>query len=163
MKLRDSGLHFGLVSVVSHWVGAALFAAFLTGVIAAEVTVACSNTASTLTHLIALFMVPLYAFRLYWRVTNFHPAPLGGANPAQVLAGRGVALGMLLAGVVLPLLYAAKEFLAIAHAVWLAPLFWLGVACFLGGLVLHLYGAFTHVFVLKDDSFKRLIGRKVDL
>ena len=163
MRLRDNGLHFGLVSVVGHWGGATILAAFLLSAAASEFFDAEFNSTRVATLWIALLTAPIFAFRLYWRVTNFHPAPLGGANPAQVLAGRGVAMGMLLAGVVLPILYWTKEVVATASSWWLTPLFWLGVAFFLGVLILHLYGAFTHIFILKDDSLKRLMGHKVDL
>lgn len=163
MKLRDSGLHFGFFSVVGHWGGAILLAAFLIGASASELSDAKLNFTQDVTFWISLLTAPVFAFRLYWRVTNFHPAPLGGPNPAQVLAGRGVALGMLLAGVVLPTLFLSKEFVTPGSSWWLTPLFWLGVACFLCGFALHLYGAFTHQFVLKDDSLKRLMGHKVDL
>lgn len=123
-------------------------------------------------------VAPLYAFRLYWRLSNFHPAPLGGANPAQVLAGRGIALGMLLAGIVLPLLFWAKEASAgnalmpfglvlpagaIAPHALLEPLFWLGVAAFLLGLLAHLFGVYTHHVVLEDESLVRLCGRRIEL
>ncbi|SHL79433.1 Cytochrome b561 [Roseovarius marisflavi] len=163
MKFRDSGLNFGLVSVVGHWTGAVLLVAFLASAILSVFSEAALDSSQNATLLIALITAPVFAFRLYWRITNFHPAPLGGASPAQVLAGRGIALGMLLAGVVLPLMYLAKEIFAAGYNWWLTPLFWLGVFCFSGGLVLHLYGAYTHTFILKDNSLKRLAGRKIDL
>jgi cytochrome b561 len=163
MRFRDSGLHFGLVSVVGHWAGVAILLAFLISALVSDLTGSDFDSTRDVTLRVALLTAPFFAFRLYWRVSNFHPAPLGGANPAQVLAGRGVAMGMLLAGVVLPIMYWVKEVLAPASSWWLTPLFWLGVACFFGGLALHLYGAFIHVFILKDDSLKRLMGNQVDL
>jgi len=123
-------------------------------------------------------VLPLYTFRLYWRIISFHPAPLGGANPAQVLVGRGVALGMILAGVVLPVLYWAKEAQVGAGlsafgismpsfttepGIVVASLFWLGTVAFLLGFFLHIFGAFNHQYVLKDESLKRLAGRKIEL
>ncbi len=163
MKLRDNGLHFGFVSVVGHWGGAAMLAAFLISASASELSDAEPSSTQNVTFWISLLTALIFAFRLYWRIVNFHPAPLGGASPAQVLAGRGVALGMLLAGVILPSLFLAKAFVTPGSSWWLTPLFWFGVACFLCGLALHLYGAFTHHFVLKDDSLKRVMGHKVDL
>jgi cytochrome b561 len=46
----------------------------------------------------------LSLFRLIWRYRHRHPMPLGGLPPVQVLAARGVAVGLLVGGVVLPIL-----------------------------------------------------------
>lgn len=163
MRYKDSGLHFGIVSVLGHWVGGAAFLAFLISACVADIFAPKFMPAHTLALWTSVLVLPASAFRLYWRIANYHPAPLGGANPAQVLVGRGIALGMLLAGVVLPAMYWIKEVLAVTVSWWLTPLFWVGAACFCCGLALHLYGAFTHVFVLKDASLKRMLGYQIDL
>jgi len=166
MKLKDNGLRFGAVTVFSHWLGAAILISFSVGVILTTATGSDAIRAFTLT--IGLFSAGVHVFRMYWRLRNYHPAPLGGANPAQVLVGRGVAFGMLLAGIILPVMFKIKEgnwqqeFLN-SQEWWFVPLFWVGFTCFLLGLLLHLYGAFTHVFTLKDDSLKRILGLPVDL
>jgi len=165
MRLRDTGLHFGLVTVIMHWLGAACILSFATGVLLEAITgsIAIRNAALS----IGAFTACLHLFRFLWRLRNYHPAPLGGANPAQVLVGRGVALGMLLAGVVLPVMFWFKEGEAtvspIGQTWWFAPLFWLGFTCFLLGLLLHLFGVYTHVCKLKDNSLKRIMGTAIDL
>ncbi|WP_323776339.1 cytochrome b/b6 domain-containing protein [Leisingera sp.] len=165
MKLEDTGLHFGLVTVIMHWVGAACILSFATGVLWEAITEANEIRNATL-HIGALTAC-LHLFRLIWRLRNYHPAPLGGANPAQVLVGRGVALGMLLAGIVLPMMFWFKECDAIASPIgqtwWYASLFWMGFTCCLLGLLLHLFGVYTHVCKFKDDSLKRMVGITTEL
>ncbi len=162
MNVKDTGLHFGLVSVISHWLGAACLTAFSAGVLweVASGDPMVRNATLALGGLTAC----LHTFRLIWRLKSYHPTPLGGANPAQVLVGRGVALGMLLAGVVLPTMYwVLRGSTSFSVPWWVTPLFWLGFTCFFLGLALHLFGAYTHVFKLKDDSLKRMFGFTVDL
>lgn len=165
MQLRDTGLHFGLVTVIAHWLGAALVLSFAAGVL--WEAIAGATAIRNVTFFIGGLTACLHFFRLVWRLRSYHPAPLGGANPAQVLVGRGVALGMLLAGIVLPVMFWLKESdtsaSRIAEAWWIAPLFWLGFSCFLLGLLLHLLGVYTHVFKHKDDTLKRMVGVPVDL
>lgn len=163
MRYKDNGLQYGIVSVVGHWGGGAAFLMFLIFAGVADISATNSGPAHSFAFWMSLLVMPAFVFRLYWRIANYHPAPLGGANPAQVLVGRGIALGMLLAGVVLPTMYWIKEALTPTNSWWLTPLFWLGTACFCCGLALHLYGAFTHVFVLKDASLKRMLGYQVEL
>lgn len=173
MRTRDTGLHYGLVTITCHWIGAVLMLAFITATF-----VASDAAGRDLAMGLGLLTAPLYAFRLYWRLTNYNPAPLGGTNPAQVLVGQGVVLGMLLAGVVLPILFWAKEagggaqvhaftlpLPSYAAEPWslLTPLFWLGVTAFLLGFGLHLFGVYTHQFVLKDETLNRLLGKAVKL
>ena len=166
------------MTVICHWFGAVLMIAFL---VAAFSTLGLEGAEAlqrrNMTLELGLLAMPFFVFRLYWRLANYYPAPLGGVNPAQVLVGRGIAIGMLLAGIVLPVLFWAKEagsgselkafdltMPALSTPLpFLAPLFWLGVTAFLLGLALHLFGAYTHQIVLKDETLKRLIGLTVEL
>lgn len=166
MKATDNGLRFGFVTVIAHWVGAVLLLSFSAGALISSLADHPGIGAFTLW--IGVLTSMVHAFRLYWRVSSYYPAPLGGANPAQVLVGRGVGLGMLLAGVVLPLMFCVKDggiaegFMA-SQGWWFVPLFWLGYVMWALGFLLHLYGAYTHVRVLKDDSLKRITGRWVEM
>ncbi|NRG16629.1 cytochrome B [Rhizobiales bacterium] len=182
MKLRDTGLAFGVVTIACHWTGAFLLPGFL---LLAVYTLAGSaspdpESLNTLTSLAFLCAV-LFSFRIYWRLKHYHPMPLGGAKPVEVIIARCVAFGLLVAGVVLPLILWASlsasghEFrlfgLAFpriwsegeASAFYLTGLFWLGVIAFTLGFLLHLFGAFKHQVILKDDAVLRLMGKKVEL
>lgn len=160
MRIRDTGLDYGIVTMLCHWLGALALPAFL----ALSLAALWGGSEKLATALAApgLIVMGLFAFRLYWRLSSYQPLPLGDARPVAVLVGRGVALGMLLAGVVLPGMHI---WLATAEAPALAVLilYHLGIAAFLGGFALHLYGAYRHQFISRDASLARLFGRKVEL
>ena len=182
MKLRDTGLGFGLVTISCHWTGAFMLPGFLIFALGTLAGSAPPNperldAVSSLGFLCAV----LFSFRIYWRLKHHHPMPLGGAKPVEVIVARCVAFGLLVAGVVLPLiLWAAlsaggHEFrvfgLALpriwsegaASAFYLMGLFWLGVVAFSLGFLLHLFGAFKHQVILKDDAVLRLMGKEIEL
>lgn len=182
MRLKDTGLGFGIVTIACHWTGAFLLPGFLlialntlTGSVPPDP--ARLETVTTLAFACAI----LFSFRIYWRLKHFHPMPLGGAKPVEVIVARCVAFGLLLAGVVLPLIlwaalsaggYDFRVFDLTFPRIWsegasaafyLMGLFWLGVVAFTLGFLLHLFGAFKHQFVLKDDAVLRLMGKEVEL
>ncbi len=164
MQMRDTGLGFGLVTIVSHWIGALLLPGFLIGSFAALWSFG-GGWAARVAPLVALF----FAFRLWWRLVHYHPLPLGGAKPVSVLVGRGVQLGMLLAGVVLPLMFLWLKSIGAGQGslgAWgtvLWVFYHLGALAFGLGWLLHLYGAYTHHVVFKDGTLLRLWGRHVDV
>ena len=169
MAFKDTGLGFGWITILFHWLGAILMPVF----VVRSVQDLCQVSDQNPTTPLAVAVCLLFAFRLYWRLSHHHPLPLGNAKPVTVLVARGVALGMLLAGFVLPLMYLwlCSAMLAHGHSLWLGAgggtiVFWLyhlGITAFSTGLCLHLYGAYQHHFVLKDESLPRLLGRKVDM
>ena len=164
MQFKDTGLGFGLVTLVAHWVGAALMIGFVvTSISAALLAPAEQSARFALAMSFGYICIPLYLFRMFWRFKHPYPMPLGAASPAQVLIGRGVAFGMLLAGVTLPvLLWAMLTTTGFVATVFFA-LFWLGLVAFSLGLLLHLFGAFSHHVLQKDETLLRLLGKNVEL
>jgi len=179
-QIRDTGLGFGVVTILLHWLGAALFIAYialdLLGVGRGEARVMRVHLALGL----AIFI--LFAFRLFWRLGHYHPLPLGAVSPIAVIAARGVALGLLLAGIVLPLLEwvgiwssggAVAFFEVFVLPAPFAPdatvarvavvLRWLGIGAATLGFLFHAFGAFKHHFILKDDTLRRMLGKHVAL
>lgn len=179
MRIRDTGLEFGLVTIVNHWIGAGVTLSFLflmtsvmynpQGARSADLLVATGAVTSLLS-----------LFRLIWRSRHWHPMPLGGLPPVQVLAARSVAIGLLVGGIVLPLLcwltlslyghqlvtrFGAVPALAspsAGTALVIAVITWCGICCWSAGFLLHLYGASQHQFVLRDGAVKRLFGQFVE-
>ena len=182
MQIKDTGLGFGLVTIISHWTGAIVMLGFVAmsfstlGLEGAQLLARYQITAS-----LGFLCFCLFFFRLYWRLKHYHPLPLGGAAPIEVLVGRGVALGLLLAGIILPLIFwgylcakgiDVKIFAISIPAIWqpgpaaassLPVLFWLGISAFTLGFLLHLFGAIKHQFIRKDDAVLRLMGKKIEL
>ncbi len=182
MQMKDTGLGFGLVTIVSHWTGAILMLGFVAmsfstlGLEGTQLLARYETAAS-----VGFLCFCLFSFRIYWRLKHHHPLPLGGATPIEVLVGRGVAFGLLLAGVILPLIFWAylsargvdvKVFTISFPALWqpgptaalsLSVLFWLGITAFTLGFLLHLFGAIKHQFITKDDAMLRLMGKKIEL
>lgn len=164
MPVRDSGLGFGLVSLAGHWVGASLMLLFI-GIclssLALDGPAQDARLAAALP--VGTLCLVVSGFRIFWRLKHPWPMPLTSTSPAKVLAGRGVAFGLLLAGVILPLLLWAMHAAAGNWGLVLAGLFWVGIVAFVLGFLLHLYAALTHQFVQKDSSLARMLGKKIDL
>jgi len=175
MQIKDTGLGFGIVTIVAHWVGVILMLGFLWAA-TAYLLIPESIAFTTARNLAALCLV-LYAFRLYWRLRHHHPLPLGPSSPVVVLVSRGITIGMLLAGIILPLIFIwavevrdDQELFAGAvtpshyegAAFYLTVLFFLGVGAFTLGLLLHLFGALKHV-LQKDGSLSRMFGKNIEL
>jgi len=184
MQLRDTGLAFSPVTIVLHWLAAALVFALL----ALALVQACSDNptwvqrAMSLQALLALVLFPLSAYRLWARLRSHHPLPIGTPDPVQVIVARSVALAMLLATVLLPVaawlaLSAADRAIVLPGGYRLpqpiAPdeglarvftrLFQAGTVAFLAGLALHIVGAARNHFVLRNQTLHRMLGRRVEL
>lgn len=183
MRMRDSGLAFGVVTISSHWIGAIAFPSFLVACLIASWApedgyVAAAQIAMQL----GLPCFFLFSFRFVWRLVNYTPVPLGGSAPVEVLVGRAVVFGMLLAGIILPLFWwmklSAEGFDVVATtfgndvsispqattaSILITVLFWLGAMAFTLGLTLHVLAALKHQFVLKDGAIGRILGRSVEL
>lgn len=184
MQLRDNGLRFSPITIVMHWVVAALLFSIL-GLGLAIALVSDDTTRSSLAavqNLLGLLLFLVSIYRFWARVTSFHPLPVGTPNPVEVIASRSVATALALAMVLLPIaiwmsraavgeavhlpggfalptLVAPNETL---HAV-VGVLFNIGATAFTLGLALHLFGAFKNHFVLKNPALKRMLGEHVEL
>ncbi|KER68445.1 cytochrome B561 [Burkholderia cepacia] len=184
MQLRDNGLRFSPITIVLHWIVAIL----LFSIIGLAIVMACTADDAQRMRLeawqnllgVALFLLSVY--RLWARLSSFHPLPLGTPNPVDVIVSRSVAVALALAMVLLPvaawlLRSAGGEVVALpggyAVPALIAPgprirhvvdvLFRIGAIAFLAGLALHLFGALKSHFVLKNDALKRMLGKQVEL
>lgn len=184
MQIRDTGLGFGIVTLSLHWLSAILLLTIVAvGLTMARMAPSPDKTALVTVHgSLGLVVFALAAFRLFWRWRHYHPLPLGPVSPPAVIVGRSVAIGLLLAGVVMPVIgailisargenIAAFGFLAlpplVANNRIVAQVAWFlhqaGAYAFIMGLGLHVYGALKHHFVLKDDTLRRMLGKNVEL
>jgi len=166
--------------MILHWTGAVLIIGYLALDIISAVT---GDAGLALIHIsLGMLVFPLFAFRLFWRLRHYHPLPLGAVSPIEVLIGRGVALGLLLAGVLLPLI----EWIMVSSAGGVVGFFglialpsllgqdattarfagflhWFGTYALGLGIGLHIFAALKHHFVLRDDTLKRMLGKHVEL
>lgn len=184
MQLRDNGLGFSPITIALHWIIAALLFSILGIGIALSLT---ADDAQQI-HLIrlqnllgaALFIGSIY--RLWARLTSYHPLPVGSPNPVEVIVSRSVAVGLALAMVLLPIavwLSRAAAGIAVelpggfALPTLIEPnvqvkrvvdvLFDIGATAFLMGLALHMFGALKNHLVLRNDALKRMLGKHVEL
>ena len=181
IKIKDTGLGFGIVTIVNHWAGAIIMVSFIT-LCASTIglTGELEITRWKITGTLGFLCLLLFTFRFYWRLKNYYPLPLGG-QPIEVIISRSVAYGLLIAGIVLPIiLWALLSARGIGFFVfgvrfpdiwsispigvtYLSILFWLGIMAFSLGLLLHAFGAIKQQFFLKNDAVLRLMGKKIDL
>lgn len=184
MQLRDNGLRFSPITIWLHWVVVVLLLAiFALAVVIAQTTdavakmqlVQVQNLLGTV-----LFVVSLY--RLWDRLTSWHPLPVGTPNPVEVIVSRSVAVALGLAMVLLPIAvwlsraaagvavelpggYALPRLFAphaqLKYAVDM--LLGIGTTAFLLGLALHIFGALKNHFVLKNPALLRMLGKHVEL
>jgi cytochrome b561 len=184
MQLRDNGLGFSPLTVVLHW----LVAALLISIVALSIIVSLPADGARATQLVEvrnllgvlLFLVSIYRF--WARISSFHPLPLGTPNPVEVIVSRSVAVALALAMVLLPL----AAWLSSSTAGTATPLPWgvsipavtgrneqihrvveflfrFGSTAFLAGLALHIFGALKNHFALRNDVMKRMLGKHVEL
>lgn len=184
MQLRDNGLGFSPITLVLHWLVAALLFSIIGLSIAVSLT---SDEASivafsSIRNLLGILLFLLSIYRFWARVSSYHPLPLGTPNPVEVIVSRSIAAALALAMVLLPI--AAWLCQATAGAVmplpWglavpapfgpsaeahriLSVLFNLGSTAFLAGLCLHIFGALKNHVALKNDVLRRMLGKHVEL
>lgn len=183
MQWKDNGLGFSPVTLVLHWLGAAL----VFGLIAIELTVAMrlQTIGISLQPYRNLLWVVLFfvsCYRLRARLTSVHPLPVGVPSPVEVIISRSVAMALILAGVLLPIAHllsvatsgnsfalpgdfeiqmplapnpSAKAVISVLYAI--------GTTAALIGLALHIFGAMKNHFILKNDTLLRMLGKKVEL
>lgn len=184
MQLRDNGLGFSPITIVLHWVAAA---AVVTIII---LQLYISNAGDTMwiaelkrvRNTLGLLLFFVSCYRLWARLSTFHPLPVGSPNPLEVIISRSVAVSLTLACVLLPVA-AWLSMSADAEAVELLggsclpalldkdegarkvfdTLFLIGAAPFIAGLALHLFGVCKNHFVLKNDTLLRMLGKEVEL
>ena len=179
-QLRDNGLGFSPITIVIHWIVAAL----VLSIIGIEIALSVSPSAdlTRVLNLLGTILFPISIYRFWARVTSWHPLPVGTPNPVEVIVSRSVATALALAMVLLPVaawLYkSASGQLIELPGGWFIPavigsnqhaaqifdvLFKIGATPFLLGLALHIFGACKNHFVLKNDALKRMLGKRVEL
>jgi cytochrome b561 len=181
LRVRDTGLGFSPITIVLHWIVAALVLA----IIAVEVSLSMSYSAERMSvlNLLGTVLLPISAYRFCARITSYHPLPVGTPNPVEVIISRSVAVALALAMVLLPIAAwlfksAAGEIIMLPPGAWIVPalmqpnaqvasvvnvLFRIGATAFVCGLALHIFGACKNHFALKNDALKRMLGKHVEL
>ncbi len=184
MQLRDNGLRFSPITIALHWIVAALLLSIL-GLEVAIGQVGDDRALALLTelqNLLGLILCLVSVYRLWARVSSYHPLPVGSPNPIETIVSRSVAVGLALAMVLLPVTAwlsksAGAEVIGLPGGFSIPPiaapdaqlkrvvdgLFETGATAFLAGLALHLFGAFKNHFVLKNDALRRMFGKQVEL
>ncbi len=184
MQLHDTGLRFSPLTLFLHWtVAVAVLALLGLGFAAARLEPGAGKLALLGWHgSIGLCVLPLSLYRLWARLRFHHPLPVGAVSPIELIVSRSLAVALLIATVVLPLLgwialSAAGTKLRWFGLIALAPLIdpapgWAGVAgllhrfgayAFAAALALHVFGALRHHVVDKDDTLRRMLGKQVEL
>lgn len=184
MQLHDTGLRFSPLTLVLHWtVAAAVLALLGLGFAAARLGEGPAKlTLLGLHGSIGLCVFVLSLYRLWARLTFYHPLPVGAVSPIELIVGRSLAVALVIGTVVLPLLgwialSAAGTRLRWFGLITVAPLIdpapgWAGVAgllhslgayAFAAALALHVFGALRHHVVNKDDTLRRMLGKQVEL
>ncbi|WP_186047349.1 cytochrome b/b6 domain-containing protein [Burkholderia gladioli] len=180
MQIRDNGLAFSPITLVLHWLVAALLLAIvLLGLVRWQaIDASLQGELARWQNLLGLLLFLVSIYRLRQRLGAWHPLPVSTPNPVELIASRGVAVALALAlamvllplalwltraaageASVLPLPFAAS---AGVHAVldWLLRI---GVTAFFAGLALHVFGALKNHFVLRNDALRRMLGKHVEL
>lgn len=184
MQLHDTGLRFSPLTLFLHWtVAAAVLALLGLGFAAARLEQGPGKLALLGWHgSVGLCVFVLSLYRLWARLRFHHPLPVGAVSPIELIVSRSLAVALIVATVVLPLLgclalSAAGTKLWLFGWIALAPLVdpapgWarvagllhsLGAYAFTAGLALHVYGAIQHHVVKKDDTLRRMLGKQVEL
>ncbi len=162
MQWRDTGLGFGIVTIILHWLGAITVIAFY---VLDAARIGGWQDIAGLWAPFAVCTAVLCAFRLFWRYLWYLPLPLPGVAPLTVMVARAVAIALLLSGLILPLLGwlefhwrpegMAGGMVRLLHR--------LGLLAAILGLALHVAGALRQQFVLRNRALSRLLGARVDL
>jgi superoxide oxidase len=179
-QFRDNGLGFSPITLIVHWIVAAV----LLSILAIEVVRFFSPSVETtrVLNLLGAVLFPISIYRFWARVTSYHPLPLGTPNPVELIISRSVALGLALAMALLPLAAwltksADGEPIELPGRLFIPSLipqnheaaqifgilFDIGATAFLLGFALHIFGACKNHFVLKNDTLKRMLGKHVEL
>jgi cytochrome b561 len=153
------------------------------GLSAGQLDDAAEKAALLRTHgTLGMTILAVSIYRLWARLSSWHPLPIGSPNPIEVIIGRSVAVALALATVLLPLdgwlaVSAAGKVVTLPGGIAMPPLVApnadvehvakllhkIGAYAFLAGLALHIFGAVKHHFILKNDTLKRMLGKHVEL
>lgn len=184
MQLHDTGLRFSPLTLLLHWtVAAAVLALLGLGFAAARLEEGPAKLALLGLHgSVGLCVFALSLYRLWARWSFHHPLPVGAVSPIELIVSRSLAVALIVATVLLPLLgwialSAAGTQLWLFGGIALAPLVdpapawargagWLhslGAYAFAAALALHAFGALRHHVVNKDDTLRRMLGKQVEL
>ncbi len=184
MQARDNGLGFSPITIVLHWVAAFVVVslALLQLMIVNASDALPLAEFKQLRNTLGLLLTLMSCYRFWARLSSFHPLPVGTPNPVELIVSRVVAISLTLACVLLPIaawlsMSASGEAVELVGGYLLnSPLaedkgvrrvldilFVIGMVPFLGGLALHVFGAYKSHFVLKNDSLRRMLGKHVEL
>ena len=104
MQIRDTGLRFSPVTIILHWIAAAMVVTLLWfGLTAGRLDVGAEKVKLIWLHSslgVGIFVISVY--RLVARSRFHHPLPIGAISPIEVIMSRAVAMGLIVATVVLP-------------------------------------------------------------
>ena len=184
MQAKDNGLGFSPITIVLHWLAAFVVVSLML----LQLVISSASDALPVAELeqlrntFGLLLVIVSCYRLWARLSSFHPLPVGTPNPVQLLVGRSVAVALTLACVLLPIaawlsMSAGGDTVELIGGWRLAAplakddgvkkvfdvLFAIGITPFLAGLALHVFAACKSHFVLKNDSLRRMLGKHVEL
>ncbi len=177
MRLRDTGLGFGLVTIVMHWIGAVMVLGFTLASTAVRLVPADAVGQATVAALVwtGVFASAISLFRLLWRVLHYYPLPLTAKSPLVIIVQRSLAFALLLGGIVLPWLFFALmpdgqadlpralpvNALGFLPRWGLLSLYWLGSVLILATALVHAGAAIAGAFAGRDPSLARMAGRSI--
>lgn len=184
-RFRDTGLSYSPITLMLHWMSALMV--FVTIAVEIWIFISLRSGVAANPRLLGLhatlgvILAAVGVVRLRRRLTQFQPLALGG-NPMEDMIARLVALGLVFALVVLPVLgwigASARGDTVLVFgsfdigARWLRSellssiaifLYRLGGLAFILGLALHVLGALKSHFVLGNESLVRILGKEVEL
>ncbi|NWA01752.1 cytochrome b [Pseudomonas gingeri] len=184
MQLRDNGLRFSPITIIVHWlVVVALLSILGLGLMVSRISDSVLQMElARVQNLMGLILFLVSIYRFWARITSYHPLPTGTPNPIELIISRSVAVALALAMVLLPIAVWASRSAAgqvvglpggfsipslipvneeFKHVV--DVLFNIGASAFLAGLALHIFGAVKNHIQLKNNTLKRMLGKKVEL
>ncbi len=170
MRLRDTGMGFGVITIGMHWVGAFLVIAFTLASLAALLLPSVTPGRGMI--LLGVLSSAVSSFRLIWRFTHFYPLPMAPKPPVVLIAQRTMALALLLGGAVLPWLFfsllarsttAGLPDLFSVFPQWvIAALFWAGSLLVILTALVHAGAAIFGALARGDRSLERILGQKLE-
>lgn len=176
--LKDSSSHFGLISQLIHWIMAIIMIGLVAVGLYMTYLMPVGPDKFTLYgwhKQIGIVALVLVIFRLGWRAVNTRPHEIGSAKPWEKQAARWVHRFFYVAMVVMPLsgwlMSSAKGYPVsvfgyilpklIEPSPTLGPVFALThqitAYILIAGIILHVGGAFKHLWVYKDKTVQRMV------
>lgn len=180
MTLRNTENTFGKMSIVLHWLMAAMIVGLISvGFYMDGMEKGPDKTAIVQLHKATGFIVLLLAlFRWYWVISNESPKPLEGTSKAEIGLAHASKWLLLLLMLIMPLsgvlmsmsagygisIYGIFEVPALLEknrelAGTFNSIHKLSAYALVAVIVLHLLGAINHHFIKKDATLNRMLGK----